>query len=58
MIIFISSSGDWELAMKYEGEHIPGSPMVVRVFDPMRVEVFGLEQANSFIGKIFSFRGQ
>ncbi|XP_064639227.1 filamin-A-like isoform X1 [Lineus longissimus] len=48
--------GDWELGMKYEGQHIPGSPMVVRVFDPMRVEVFGLEQANSFVGKSFAFR--
>lgn len=35
--------GDWNVSVLYNGQHIDGSPFNVRVYDPGRVTVFGLD---------------
>jgi len=41
----------------YENEHIDGSPFTVRVYNPERVKVFGL-QDSSVTGGPVQFSGQ
>lgn len=48
-------SGDWNISILYEGQHIQGSPFNVRVYDAAQVKVFGLEGGS--VGKQFSFSG-
>lgn len=49
-------SGDWLISMLYDGNHIQGSPFSVRVHDPNRVRVFGLQDGDG-TGKEVIFSG-
>ena len=48
-------SGDWQISILYDEQHIEGSPFNVRVYDPGQVRVFGLEKAT--MGKTANFSG-
>jgi len=40
--IHTNSSGDWDIMILYDGQHVDGSPFRVRVYDPGQVKVAGL----------------
>jgi len=50
-------SGDWMINIMYENENIDGSPFTVRVYDPGRVKVFGLQDSGETGGPI-QFTGE
>ena len=50
-------TGDWVIHILQDNENIDGSPFSVRVYDPARVKVFGLQDAGETGGPI-QFSGQ
>jgi len=49
--------GDWMISILYENQNIDGSPFSVRVYDPGRVKVFGLQDTGQIGGPVH-FSGQ
>jgi len=50
-------AGDWVINILYDNENIDGSPFTVRVYNPDRVKVFGLQDGGECGGPV-KFSGQ
>lgn len=55
MVIFFLCSGDWQISILCEDQHIQGSPFTVQVSDPNLVRVSGIEKG--IVGKNTNFLG-
>lgn len=48
--------GEYEISVRYDDEHISGSPYTINVYDPSRVKVYGLE--GGIVGTGLTFNGK
>lgn len=51
----VMKTGDWQVSILFEGDHIQGSPFNVRVYDPGLVKVSRLP--TGFVGRPYEFSG-
>lgn len=45
--------GEWEVSVKYDGEHISESPYTINVYDPSAVRIYNLE--SGLVGSALTF---